>query len=167
MMQTDGVAAHVTVGALKCELASEILRSFGTLRFAAAGWSMLPALWPGDVLVINLVSSDQIQIGDIVLVGREGRLFAHRVVAETQDSSSPRWITQGDALPAPDFPVNQTELLGRVTSIVRAGETFPVPARGSLIGCWIAKTIRQSSISGRAVVHLHRRLHTRKGSILP
>ena len=59
---------------LKCELAAEVLRSFGTLRFAATGWSMLPSVWPGETLVVERVQPDQVHIGDLVLVGREGRL---------------------------------------------------------------------------------------------
>ena len=59
---------------LKCELAAEVLRSFGTLRFAATGWSMLPFVWHGETLVVERVQPDQVHIGDLVLVGREGRL---------------------------------------------------------------------------------------------
>lgn len=166
MKRADRVSEEAAA-AVKCELASEILRSFGTVRFAASGWSMLPALWPGDVLEVNVVSSNQIQIGDVVLLARRGKLCAHRVVARTLDSIAPRWITQGDAMPAPDRAVSQADVLGRVTSVLRAGRIIPVPARGNAIGGWMAKKIRRSSIAGRAVVHLHRRLQTRKASVLP
>ena len=43
---------------LKCELAAEVLRSFGTLRFAATGWSMLPSVWPGETLVVDRIEPD-------------------------------------------------------------------------------------------------------------
>lgn len=42
--------------AVKCELAAQVLRSFGTLRFVATGWSMLPSLWPGEILVVERIS---------------------------------------------------------------------------------------------------------------
>ena len=45
---------------LKCELAAEVLRSFGTLRFAATGWSMLPSVWPGETLVVERVQPDEV-----------------------------------------------------------------------------------------------------------
>jgi len=37
---------------LGCELAAEVLRSSGRLRLRATGTSMLPAVWPGDVLSV-------------------------------------------------------------------------------------------------------------------
>ena len=69
--------------ALKCELAGEVLRSSGTLRLRAMGWSMLPTVWPGDTLVIERIHSDAVSEGDIVLFGRDRRVFAHRVVAKS------------------------------------------------------------------------------------
>ena len=115
----------------KCELAAQVLRSFGTLRFVATGWSMLPSLWPGETLVVERIGKnkgkatdqDRVRVGDIVLVGREGRFCAHRVVAVGGTSEDPRWMIQGDALPAPDNrPVEQNELLGRITYVIRRGK---------------------------------------------
>ena len=39
--------------AIKCELASEVLNRSGSLRLKVMGWSMLPAVWPGDTLVCS------------------------------------------------------------------------------------------------------------------
>lgn len=72
-----GATAHDTLG---CELAAEVLRSFGELRFRANGSSMLPAVWPGDMLLVRSQDAAAVVPGDIVLFGRGGRLFAHRVV---------------------------------------------------------------------------------------
>ena len=84
MKQADSVV-DTFAAAVKCELAAEVLRSFGTLRFVATGWSMLPSLWPGETLVVEGVGEgkdqDRVCVGDIVLVRREGGLCAHRVVA--------------------------------------------------------------------------------------
>jgi hypothetical protein len=52
MTQTDTTPVNTTV-TLMCELVAEVLRSFGTIRFAATGWSMLPSLWPGDTLMVE------------------------------------------------------------------------------------------------------------------
>jgi signal peptidase I len=140
--------------AVKCDLACEVLRSFGSLRFAATGWSMLPTIWPGETLVVERVSPDQVRFGDVILVGRERRLCAHRVVS-TQDSGRPHWITQGDAMPAPDRPVSASELLGRVGYVIRAGRLIPVPAELSLAENLIAKLVRRSVPAARALVYLH------------
>ena len=70
--------------ALKCDLAGEVLRSSGTLRLQVMGWSMLPTVLPGDTLVIESAHSNSVCEGDIVLFGRDRRLFAHRVVTKGQ-----------------------------------------------------------------------------------
>jgi hypothetical protein len=47
----SGQAARATSReTLGCELAAEVIRSFGRVRLRATGTSMLPAIWPGDVL---------------------------------------------------------------------------------------------------------------------
>lgn len=148
-------------GAVKCELAGDVLRSFGQVRFAATGWSMLPTIWPRDTLVVERVSSDQVQVGEVVLIGRDGRLCAHRVVSRMDGSGNPQlvthcWITRGDAMPAPDPPVNEHELLGRVAYLIRAGERVEVPAKLSLVARLIAKIIRRSFFAARVLVYLHR-----------
>jgi signal peptidase I len=145
--------------AVKCELAGEVLRSFGSLRFAATGWSMLPSLWPGDTLVVNRITPDQVHVGDVVLVGREGRLCAHRVVSMAGDSQNPQWITQGDALPAPDRPVAKDELLGKVSYLIRAGKLIAVPAELNGVKRLTANIVRRSVPAARALVYLHRVIH--------
>jgi hypothetical protein len=42
-----------TTNAAKCVLAGHLLRSFGTLCLRVTGSSMLPSLWPGDLLLIQ------------------------------------------------------------------------------------------------------------------
>jgi signal peptidase I len=142
--------------AVKCDLATEVLRSFGSLRFRATGWSMLPTVWPGETLVVERVSPDQVRIGDIVLVGREGRLCAHRVVSMAERSGKPQWITRGDGMSAPDRPVSEDQLLGRVTYLIRAGKCVPVPAELSVVQHLTAKVVSRSFPAARALVYLRR-----------
>ena len=157
--------------ALKCELAAEVLRSFGKLRFAATGWSMLPSVWPGETLVVERASNDRVRLGDIVLVDRGQRLRAHRVIAKAGDSANPQWITQGDALPTPDNPVSKSELLGRVAYVIRRGKLTALDAELSAGGKLIAKIVRRSTSAARALVYLtfmRRRLgQTSEKSVLP
>jgi hypothetical protein len=155
MSEVGSVAAE-TVSALKCDLAGEVLRSFGNLRFTATGWSMLPAIWPEDTLVVERVSPNQIHVGNVVLVGREGRLCAHRVVSAAEGSGDPQWITQGDAMSAPDRPVIESELLGRVSYLIRAGRLIAVPAELSMVERLTAKIVRRSVPATRFLVYLHR-----------
>jgi signal peptidase I len=148
--------------ALKCELACEVLREFGSLRFAATGWSMLPSIWPGDTLMVERVQPQQIHIGDVVLLGRDARLCAHRVVSTPDGSGNPRWITRGDAMSAPDRPVIESELLGRVAYVIRAGKCIPVRAEVSVAGQLTARLVRRSVPAARALVYLHGRIQGRR-----
>jgi len=154
MRQGDNTSADAA--AVKCDLAGEVLRSFGNLRFEATGWSMLPSVWPGDTLMVERVSGDEVRIGDVVLVGRDGRLCAHRVVSSSEDKENPLWITQGDAMPAPDRPVNESELLGRVSYLIRAGRLIAVRPELSVVKRLTAKIVGRSVPAARALVYLHR-----------
>jgi hypothetical protein len=143
------------VAAEKCQLARDVLRTFGTLRFAATGWSMLPTIWSGEMLVVERLGLSQIRVGDVVLVGRNDRLCAHRVVGKAGDSANPRWMMRGDALSAPDRPVSANEILGRVTHMIREGKLVPVPTELSVIEQLLARVIRRSFPAARAFIFLH------------
>jgi len=100
-------------------LAREILATGGRVRLRAFGSSMLPSLWPGDVLTIEGVSCHAPVPGDIVLVLHHERPFIHRVKQRQERDGRPRWITRGDAVPQSDPPVTEGELLGKVLFIER------------------------------------------------
>jgi signal peptidase len=138
--------------AVKCELAGEVLRSSGKLRLQVTGWSMLPAVWPGDLLVIDRAESKDVAKGDIVLFGRDRRLFAHRVVSTGLGDSG--ILTRGDAMPAPDPIVREGELLGKVSFVVRNGRCL-APRRPRLSERAIAALVRSSSLAARVVVGVH------------
>ena len=42
---------------LKCDLAADVIRRFGTLRLRVNGFSMLPSIWPGDIACVSRVDS--------------------------------------------------------------------------------------------------------------
>jgi signal peptidase I len=128
---------------------------------------MLPAIWPGDTLVVERISRDQVQVGEIVLVGRDGRLCAHRVVSKAESFGSPQWTTQGDAMPAPDRPVIETELLGRVSHLIRAGHCIAVAAQLSVVAKLMARIVRRCFPAARALVYLHRMVEASEESVLP
>lgn len=89
------------------------LRSGGPIMLRAWGTSMLPVIWPGDVLTIEN-SSGQLNLGDIVLAERGGRFFVHRLVGRASEN----WmLLRGDALGQPDPAVTRSQVLGRVTAI--------------------------------------------------
>jgi hypothetical protein len=85
----------------------------------AWGTSMLPSVWPGDVLTIVGATSTEIAPGDIVLVLGRDCIFVHRLLGRHKDASLQAWITKGDAMPRNDPPASDSALLGRVVSIRR------------------------------------------------
>ena len=137
-------AAPEIVHAAKCELAEKTLRLFGSLRLRVTGFSMLPSVWPGDMLLIRRQQMDQIYPGEIVLFARHGRLIAHRVVLKTDDLKAPRLITRGDALPSQDSPINPAQLLGKVSGVLRAGEWVQPARRLSFAARTVAMLVSRS-----------------------
>src|SRR5579864_5288439 len=99
----------------KLELAAEVLTSGGAIRLQAFGTSMLPSIWPGDILSIEPKPDTQIIPGDIVLVTRQNRFFVHRLI----ERRSSRWITRGDSLPRNDEPAAEEQVFGKVSLIHR------------------------------------------------
>ena len=143
--------------ALKCELASDVLRSFGRLRLKVSGCSMLPAIWPGDTLELEHTTGTEISEGEIVLFGRDRRLFAHRVLKTSENTI----VTRGDARPRVDPVVAEDQLLGRVAYIVRDGKCIQPSRRLSVSQRAVATVVRSSDFAARVVVGIHGLLHNK------
>ena len=142
--------------ALKCELASQVLHAFGTLHLGVTGFSMLPSLWPGDILFIERRDMREIAAGDIVLFARQGKLVAHRVLFKTAIGEDLHAVTRGDSLLSADCPVSPTELLGSVRQILRARKY--VEPRADL-GFWArvtSKLVRRFGWVARILGFMHR-----------
>jgi signal peptidase I len=154
-MRHANASADGRENALKGELAGEILRRFGTLRLQVTGQSMLPSVWPGDVLLIKRCFFGEVSPGDIVLYARERRLFAHRVIGAGADLDERCLVTQGDASPTPDSPISAAEFLGRVSQIVRAGKCVEPASVLSFPNRLIANVARYSTIVARLFVYRH------------
>jgi Peptidase S24-like len=112
----------------RCSLAAEALRSWGTLQLRATGVSMLPTLWPGDLVTVESRQREQVGPGEIVLYMRQGRFFIHRIVSRDLTGDAVLLATRGDCMFEDDPPVRSSEVLGKVTQIWRSGSAFP-PAR--------------------------------------
>ena len=115
---------------LKLNLVIETLQIWGAVNLKAWGTSMLPSLWPGDLLTIQNTAWETVVPGDIVLLLRDHRVFIHRLIEKRLDQNVPSWITKGDAMPLNDPPATEfpTKFLGRVAAIRRGHRSF-VPDR--------------------------------------
>jgi hypothetical protein len=113
---------------------------------------MLPAILPGDTLVVESASRDSVNRGDIVLFGRDRRLFAHRVVARPHSSQI---LTRGDSMARPDPPVSADEILGKVSYIIRDGKCIEPRRRQKFSERAMAALARRSQVAARVVVGVH------------
>lgn len=110
----------------KCELAADLLRAGSTLRLRVTGSSMLPTLWPRDIVVIEPAELGSVCRGDIVLVARDDRFFIHRL--RSIDAARKLVITRGDCMPGDDPPAGAGQLLGRITTVLRCHRVLlPAP----------------------------------------
>lgn len=105
---------HLAVG---CELVADVARNFCDVCLKVTGASMMPAVWPGDVLHIRRSALAELQPRQILLYRCDRRLIAHRIVRIDGD----RLITRGDALQCEDPPVREADIVGQVICIVRNG----------------------------------------------
>jgi signal peptidase I len=121
------------------DLAEETLRSFGGLRSVVRGTSMLPSIFPGDILFIRREIIAKVRCGDVVLF-RQGRyLCTHRVVRNRDNGEGPVLITRGDASARDDSPVSEKQMLGRVMRVLRGRKQFELterPTRWNRIVGW-------------------------------
>jgi signal peptidase len=150
MTKTVTACRSTSRESLGCELAAEVLRSFGKLRLGTTGASMLPAVWPGDILSLCGHRVVDALPGDIVLFEREGRLVAHRVVERTICQDKMQWVTRGDSAGGNDAPISSHELLGRVTAIERGSRRLtPRQSIASRLASWI---LCRSELATRALL---------------
>ena len=111
-------------------LVAETLRASGCSRLRVHGESMLPALWPDDVVEIESCLPEDVRPGEIVLARRDGRLFLHRFVGRFNDPCKPSgFLLRGDSMPGPDPQFPTEAMLGRlVRKVGEVGEERGVAA---------------------------------------
>ena len=137
--------------AAKRDLTAEVIRRFGEVRLRVTGTSMLPSVWPGDILTVRRRSASELRTGRIILCYRNQAFVAHRLIGKHGDGV----ITRGDSLRFDDPPFRHDEILGDVTSILRDGR--PV----ALTRVWWhrigSSIVRHSELCTRILLSLRRR----------
>lgn len=103
--------------AVRSALVADVLRNSGRwqeplrLRGEIHGESMLPTLWPGDVVAIESCSIDDACPGEIVLALRDDRLVLHRLIAPCTPKG---FLLRGDSAPDLDPLLPPEALVGRL-----------------------------------------------------
>jgi hypothetical protein len=135
-----------------CELFFDVARSNEEACLRVTGTSMLPAVWPGDVLMVKRCEFADLRPGQIVLYHREGKLTAHRITFVSSD----QLLTRGDSLTRWDPPVREFEIAGRVVGIFRRARRIqPEQSVWQLV---ISQVLQRSNFCVRIALFLGTRL---------
>jgi signal peptidase I len=136
---------------LGSELVAEVASSFGEVRLKVTGASMIPAVWPGDVITVRRRDMAALQPGQIVLFRQEGKLFAHRITRIRADFLT----TRGDSLRYNDPPLRESDIVGQVVCLLRNGRR--VNPRQSFWQRVSSSIMRRSDFCKRMALRLGRR----------
>ncbi len=150
-------AGRETREALHLELVAETLRKFSEVRFIAQGTSMLPTIYPGDCVKVKTFGRETPHCGEAVLCGRGGEFRVHRIVAILEQEPERLYILRGDSLEANDPAVAGSELLGRVVSVKRGGNTFAPDLRMDARGRVLRAVVRRYGLAAALLVRWHER----------
>ena len=80
------------------------------------GKSMLPTLFPGDLVCVRRVDPKTLAVDDIVMFCREQQLVIHRIVEIREWDGKRFFSTRGDSMPQSDPEVDESNILGKVVS---------------------------------------------------
>jgi GNAT superfamily N-acetyltransferase len=103
------------------DLAKEVLRKGGLLRFKAHGSSMYPSIQHGATIVVKSVKPKAVKFGDIVFASCNGRALVHRMVGRFTQDGVPMFILRGDFSIASINMVPQQNVLGHVVNVAQKG----------------------------------------------
>ena len=148
-------AAPQTRHACQLELAAEIVREFSEVRFVAQGTSMLPAIYPGDCLTVRSFGAAPPRRGDIVLCRCDGEFRVHRIVSILENAPAMSYVLRGDSLTLDDPSVAAADLLGRVTSIARLGQSFDPGLPEGMRHSLLRSLVRRSSFAAVLLLRWH------------
>jgi hypothetical protein len=114
---------------LAADVATAILGEERSVTTTTGGYSMWPAIRPGDRVVIDPLKESMPAAGDIVALRRDGGYVVHRVYKVITRDGRQLFCTQGDAVVSPDEPSDEGMIAGIVRSIVRSGREIKPHAR--------------------------------------
>lgn len=117
------------------DLADELLDKGTSLRIEASGYSMYPAIRPGNIIIIKPVPWEELKCGMIIAWKRENDMVVHRLVLAYESDGRRYYITRGDSCRSSDKPVTGDMVAGRVEAIykghnlIRPVKIHPIPER--------------------------------------
>ena len=125
---------------------TDSLLTRGRVLLKAYGSSMQPWVRPGDIAIVQKVTSENVRCGDLILFRRHNRLFIHRIVDERVAFGVREVSAKGDAHPESDGWLGTDELLGRVVFIFRGNRRIPLETSSRVV---LGRVIAQLSLWNR------------------
>ena len=109
------------------EVSLSLLAEGKSLRIKPTGYSMFPAIRPGDIVIIAPVKNQSnLTPGDIVVFKRDSDFVLHRLTDIQPRDDNPVFITRGDSAINEDKPITVDKIVGVVTIIeTKQGKTMP------------------------------------------
>lgn len=106
------------------ELIRSLLDQDLSVRLRVSGVSMAPFLQTDDAVILAAIqpTDNAPAVGDLIFFENEhGRPVLHRILRRLSPApdGTTRFLTQGDAMRAPDIPVAASRVLARVEAIER------------------------------------------------
>ena len=100
---------------IAAELAQDLARKGEVVRFVTHGASMAPSIPSGSEVTVVPCAREDVRAGWVVMVRSLQGILVHRAVAGVGGTL----VLWGDAMPSPDGPLDDFELIGHVVAIVR------------------------------------------------
>lgn len=110
--------------------ASSMLTEGKEIVITAGGYSMWPAIKPGDRIIISPPDPDKpLKKGRVAALRRDGGFVVHRVTAIQRGKLSTFIKTQGDTSMIPDPWSTEKDVAGQVREIIRGDKTLKISRR--------------------------------------
>ncbi len=123
---------------LGADTAAGLLAGGESVVITAGGYSMWPAIRPGDRVMITPAGDRIPAAGEIVALRRDGGFVIHRVLQVSSHGGSTIIITKGDASVRRDEPAAPEAVAGTVESVIRGERQMSPPRRR--LPVWLNRT---------------------------
>jgi len=110
--------------------ASSMLTEGKEIVITAGGYSMWPAIKPGDRIILSPPDPDKpLKTGRVVALRRDGGFVVHRITAIQRGKLSTFIKTQGDTSMIPDPWTTEKDVAGQAREIIRGDKTMKISRR--------------------------------------
>jgi signal peptidase I len=125
--------------------ASSLLAEGKEISITAGGYSMWPAIKPGDRIILSPPDPDKpLNTGRVVALRRDGGFVVHRITAIQRGKLTTFYKTQGDTSIIPDPWTTEKDVAGQAREIIRGDKTMKISRRSMphFIGSILAALVR-------------------------